>query len=84
MKNANIAELKNSLSKYIALVEKGESVVICKRNVPIARIDPIAAEAPVNRTRLGSGAGTVDILGDLTEPLISEDHWQMLSDETPS
>lgn len=84
MKNANIADLKNNLSKFIALVEKGESVVICKRNVPIARIEPIAVETPVNRTRLGSGAGSVDILGDLTEPMIPEDQWQMLADETPS
>ena len=81
MSQANIADIKNNLSKFIAMVEKGESVVICKRNIPIARIVPMEDTPPINQTQLGVGAGSVDILGDLTEPLIPEDSWQMLTDE---
>jgi hypothetical protein len=36
----NIGELKDNLSKFIRLVEKGEAVEVRKRNIPIARIVP--------------------------------------------
>ena len=77
MKVANIAELKNRLSEFIALVEQGEELEIRKRNVPIARVVPIMRKR-VNRTKIGCGAGTVKIHGDLTEPLIPEEVWEML------
>jgi prevent-host-death family protein len=77
MKVANIAELKNRLSEFLALVEQGEEIEVRKRNVPIARVVPIARKR-VNRTRIGCGAGTVRIHGDLTEPLIPEGVWEML------
>ncbi len=77
MKVANIAELKNRLSEFLALVEKGEEIEVRKRNVPIARVVPITRKR-VNRTRIGCGAGTVRIHGDLTEPLIPEAIWEML------
>ena len=76
MKIANIAELKNRLSEFLALVEQGEEIEIRKRNIPIARVVPIARKR-VNRTQIGCGAGTVEIHGDLTEPLIPEDAWGM-------
>ena len=65
MKVANIAELKNRLSEFLAFVEEGEEIEIRKRNVPIARVVPIAQKRP-NKTRLGCAAGTVKILSDLT------------------
>lgn len=37
----NIAEAKAHLSKYLDRVEKGESVTLCRRNVPIAEIRPL-------------------------------------------
>jgi len=77
MKVANIAELKNNLSKLLAEVVRGEEIEIRKRNIAIARIVP-ARPATRNRTELGCGLGTARILGDLTEPLIPEDDWQML------
>ena len=79
MKVANIAELKNRLSEFLALVEQGEEIEIRKRNIPIARVVPIARRK-VNRTKLGCGAGTATILGDLAEPLIPEDAWEMFKD----
>ena len=76
MKVANIAELKNRLSEFLALVEQGEEIEIRKRNIPIARVVPIARKR-VNRTKLGCGVGTGQVLGDLTEPLIPEEAWEM-------
>ena len=77
MKMANIGELKNNLSKFISFVEKGEVVQICKHNVPVARLVPYESKKTGNHTRLGSGEGTVKIKGDLTEPLIPEESWDM-------
>jgi prevent-host-death family protein len=77
MKIANIAELKNRLSEFLSFVEKGEEIEVRKRNVPIARVVPVAGNRP-NKTRLGSGAGTVKIHDDLTKPLIPNADWDML------
>ncbi|MCY3819355.1 MAG: type II toxin-antitoxin system prevent-host-death family antitoxin [Gammaproteobacteria bacterium] len=37
----NIAEAKAHLSEYLNRVENGESVTLCRRNVPIAEIRPL-------------------------------------------
>ena len=44
MRTVNVAELKNQLSKYLALARSGEEIVIRDRNLPVAKIVPIAAE----------------------------------------
>jgi len=77
MKIASVAELKNRLSEFLALVEQGEEIEIRKRNIAIARVTPLPRKRP-NTTRLGSGAGTVRMRGRLTEPLIPESDWGML------
>jgi prevent-host-death family protein len=77
MKVANVAELKDSLSRFLAAVEQGEEVEVRRHNVPIARLVPITGGRP-NRTVLGCGAGSARALGDLTEPLIPEEDWEML------
>lgn len=77
MKIANVAELKNRLSEYLARVEEGQEVEVRKRNVPIARLVPIKRQGQ-NRTQLGCGLNTVTIQGDLTEPQLPEGEWQGL------
>ncbi len=41
MKTVNISELKAQLSAYIWRVRKGEELLVCARNLPVARIVPI-------------------------------------------
>ncbi len=41
MQQLNINEVKTHLSGILAQVEKGETVIICKRNKPIAELKPI-------------------------------------------
>jgi prevent-host-death family protein len=41
MLNINVHEAKAKLSEYLAAVEAGETVVICRRNVPVAQIVPV-------------------------------------------
>ena len=77
MKTTNIGEFKDNLGKFIRFIEQGEVVEIRKRNIPIAKIIPYEISKSGNRTVLGCGLGSVKILGDLTEPLIPEDSWDM-------
>lgn len=43
MINLNINEIKTHFSSCMEKVGKGETVIVCKRNIPIAEIRPIAA-----------------------------------------
>ena len=43
--NANIATLKNSLSRYLKSVQAGQEVVVLDRQQPIARIVPFRQAA---------------------------------------
>jgi prevent-host-death family protein len=75
----NVAEFKDKLTEYLAKAEAGEEVVVCRRNVPVVKLEPVAAKPKhVNRTQFGSMKGTVQIFGDLTEPFIPESEWEML------
>jgi prevent-host-death family protein len=42
MKRVKISELKAGLSRYLADVRGGESILVCDRNTPIARLVPTA------------------------------------------
>jgi antitoxin (DNA-binding transcriptional repressor) of toxin-antitoxin stability system len=39
----NIHEAKTHLSRYLKRLAKGEHIVLCRRNVPIAEIRPLPA-----------------------------------------
>jgi prevent-host-death family protein len=44
-KSAAVAELKAHLSRFLRRVKAGEEIVITERNVPVARIVPVATVA---------------------------------------
>lgn len=44
MQKATISQLKNHLSAYLDRVRSGETLLICDRDLPIARIERIGAE----------------------------------------
>ena len=71
MINLNINEIKAHFSSCLAKVSNGETVIVCKRNVPIAEIKPIAA--PPNKKRPIGLAGKeypgFQISGAFFEPL---------------
>jgi len=65
----NIHEAKTHLSKYLQRMEKkGEPIVLCRRNVPIAEIRPLP-KSRAKRRPLGLGTGTVKIPPSFFEPL---------------
>ena len=50
----NIHEAKTHLSRYLSRLAKGETILLCKRNTPIAEIRPLPA-APAKPRPLGLG-----------------------------
>ena len=76
----NVAEFKDRISELLALVEAGGEVIVCRRNVPLARVEPIRKPTPrkAPHSVVGCMKGTVRIHGDLTEPCIPEEDWEML------
>jgi len=44
MRTVNISDLKARLSAHIKLVRNGEEVLVCDRNIPVARIVPCELE----------------------------------------
>lgn len=79
-RTVNVAEFKDRLSEWLAWVEQGGEVIVCRRNVPLARIRPVrqpASRGPSQRV-VGCMRGTVKIHGDLTAPCVPEQDWEML------
>ena len=79
-KTVNVAEFKDRFSELLALVEAGGEVIVCRRNVPLARVEAIRKATPRKppRSVVGCMKGTVRIHGDLTEPCVPEEDWEML------
>ena len=53
MISLNINEAKAHLSKYLHAVETGETVVLCRRNVPIAEIRLLQAKVSTESRPMG-------------------------------
>jgi len=54
MKTANVATAKNSLSRLLRRVRRGETVVITDRNRPVARLLPLALDGPPGDAELAT------------------------------
>ncbi|MCY3676601.1 MAG: type II toxin-antitoxin system Phd/YefM family antitoxin [Gemmatimonadetes bacterium] len=70
MNKVNIADARAGLSRYLARVEAGETIVLCRRNVPIAEIRPIRAE-PAEQRPIGIDRG-MTVPESFFEPLPDE------------
>ena len=71
MIKVNIYQAKAHLSRYLARVEKGEVVVLCKRNVPVAEIRPLARKRGRKRP-VGFLAGQFSVPASFFAPLPAE------------
>jgi antitoxin (DNA-binding transcriptional repressor) of toxin-antitoxin stability system len=67
----NIHEAKTHLSKYLAKLEKGETILLCRRNQPIAEIRPIAPKRKKPRP-IGLDEGKFKLGPEFFEPLPDE------------
>lgn len=64
----NVHEAKTHLSAYLARLEAGEKIVLCRRNKPIAEICPLPPGARKPR-QLGVGGRTATLCPSFFEPL---------------
>ena len=67
----NIHEVKTHLSRYLAKVARGETIVLCKRNIPIAEIRPLPQRRKGKRP-IGLAKGEFKVPPEFFEPLPSE------------
>lgn len=76
MIQVNIHEAKTHLSRYLEQVEKGEVVVVCRHNKPVAELRAITPEAvPVVRVAgllKGRISWTPDAFAPMTHAEIAE------------
>lgn len=71
MIRVNVHEAKTRLSEYLDKVERGDTIVLCRRNVPIAEIRPLAR--PVNKPRpIGVAKGSFRVPESFFEPLAED------------
>lgn len=71
MISVNVHEAKAHLSEYLARVEAGETVVICRRNKPVAELRPIRPARKARRP-IGLAEGRIKVLPEFFEPLDDE------------
>jgi prevent-host-death family protein len=70
MTRVNIYEAKTHLSKYLKRVARGETILLCKRNVPVAEIRPIAQNAKPRP--IGLAKGEFEVPKEFYDPLPQE------------
>lgn len=70
MIKVNTAEAKIHFSRYVRRVEQGETIVVCRRNVPIAEIRPIP-KPPLEQRPVGIDRG-MTLPSSFFEPLPGE------------
>lgn len=70
MQQVNIHEVRENLAEYLAAVERGEEVLICRRNQPVARLVAIEP-APTRKPRpIGKAADAgVPVPASFFEPM---------------
>ena len=64
----NIHEAKTHLSRYLGRLAAGETIILCKRNVPFAEIRSLPGARAGNR-RIGRAKGEFEVPPEFFEPL---------------
>lgn len=82
MIRVNVQDAKTHLSKYLEQVEKGETILLCRRNVPIAEIRRLPPPEPPKQPReLGLSPGQAAILPGFWDDL-PEDELRLYEGES--
>lgn len=71
MKKINIYDAKTHLSRYLDQVEQGETIVVCRRNQPVAEIRPLAVQRHKPRV-IGLAKGKFTVPASFFEELPEE------------
>lgn len=63
-KTINIHEAKTHLSQLLQFVAKGNEVIICKANVPLAKLSAVELTGSIGERPLGLLSGKIHIADD--------------------
>lgn len=74
MKTATVTESKNGLSELLRSARAGKGVLILDRDVPVARLEPVAADTLPNDVRLLA----LERQGLIRRPLLAGSVWEKL------
>ena len=64
----NVHEAKTHLSRYLVRIAHGETILLCKRNVPVAEIRPVPARREKPRP-IGLARGRIKVPRSFFQPL---------------
>jgi antitoxin (DNA-binding transcriptional repressor) of toxin-antitoxin stability system len=67
----NVHEAKTHLSRYLQRLLRGESILLCKRNIPVAEIRPLPSQRKIKRP-IGLAKGKFKIPPEFFKPLPSD------------
>lgn len=76
----NIHEAKTHLSRHLARLAKGESIILCNRNIPIAEIRPLPRRRKSKRP-IGLAKGQFVVPPEFFEPLPEDDERAFAGEE---
>jgi antitoxin (DNA-binding transcriptional repressor) of toxin-antitoxin stability system len=65
----NIHEAKTHLSRHLRRLKRGESILLCRRNIPVAEIRPLQPPPGIPRRHLGGFKGRIRIPPSFFKPL---------------
>jgi antitoxin (DNA-binding transcriptional repressor) of toxin-antitoxin stability system len=71
MVRLNVHEAKTNLSRYLRRLERGETILLCRHNRPIAEIRPLPGAHTAPRV-FGLDQGTLVVPPEFFEPLDDE------------
>lgn len=69
MVRLNVHEAKTHLSRYLDLVEQGETILLCRHNKPVAQIQRLPVEQPSTPRVLGLCKGKFKLTEAFFKPL---------------
>ena len=64
----NIHDAKTNLSRYLAELKPGETLVLCNRNQPVAELRTLRGK-PARKPRIGAAKGEFFVPDSFFEPL---------------
>ena len=71
MKRVNIHDAKTNLSRYLAELTPGETLVLCNRNQPVAEVRSLGQKL-VREPRIGAAKGEFVVPDSFFDPLPDE------------
>ena len=71
VKRVNIHDAKTNLSRYLAELMPGETLVLCNRNQPVAELRSLR-EKTVRKPRIGAARGKFAVPDSFFDPLPDE------------